>query len=345
MKLNPYNVARARWTEALADLNLPKYRFDQIERWLEKGVFSADEMKNLPLALRQVLSERFEFLTLKQHTVLCSKLDETRKYAFELVDGNIVEAVAMSYQDRRSICVSSQVGCRMSCHFCASTRSGLVRNLSTAELLAQVYLVEREEGRKIQNIVVMGIGEPFENYEALMSFFRFAHREHGLNIGYRHMTVSTCGLVPEMLKFSDEGLPITLALSLHAPTQKLRESIMPIAKRYGLEELMEACQQYIQRSGRRITYEYALMDGVNDSPEQAKQLLKLLRGQLCHVNLIPFNSFEEAGFHRSKPESISTFQRILQEGGLACTLRRSLGNDIMAACGQLRRQLKHDGQD
>ena len=340
---NIYDLDDAEIRRRLRGLELPDWRLKQIRSWLDQGVISAQAMTNLSLELRGELEKRFAFKTLELDRVLRSSEDGTAKYAFRLNDGQIIETVAMSYRYGRSVCVSSQVGCRMSCRFCASTLNGRLRNLSSAEMLAQVTEVARLENVRVRSLVVMGIGEPLENMEALLPFLRAAHRPEGPGISYRRMTVSSCGLVPEIRRFAEADLPITLAISLHAPNQKLRERLMPIAKACPLTQLMPACAAYQKRSGRRLTFEYLLIRDVNDTERHARELAALLRGLLCHVNLIPFNRFGDTPFERSRAESMRRFQEILEASHIACTMRRSLGNDIMAACGQLRRHVEEDG--
>lgn len=324
----------AAWVAAQG---FPAYRAGQIADWLDKGVQSSEALHNLPRALRDALGAAFSFSPLRCVDELKSALDETRKYVFRLQDGNHIEAVYMEYRHGASVCVSSQVGCRMGCTFCASTRAGFARDLRAAEMLAQVRHIAARVPRRISHAVVMGIGEPLENLPELIGFLRGLHEPRRFNISYRHMTVSTCGLIPEMLNFLGAKLPVNLAVSLHAPEQGLRERLMPIARRYPLPELLHACRRYVRESGRRITFEYALFKGVNDAPEQAEALVRLLRGLLCHVNLIPANPFPGSGFQPSAARSVRRFQAVLEAAGLPCSLRRTLGRDIMAACGQLRR--------
>lgn len=335
-----YDIPRAELLAELSTYGLPAYRFKQLCTWLDKGVEEAEEMSNLPKELRSTLAERYAFCSLECIEEYQSELDETKKFVFRLHDGNIVECVYMEYRYGRSVCISSQAGCRMGCRFCASTKAGFARNLSAGEMLAQLRLVARRSGKRISHVVVMGVGEPFENYDNLMMFLQEAHKPETFNISYRNMTVSTCGLIPEMLKFTDEHIPVTLAVSLHAADDQTRQELMPIAKRYTLDELLAACRYYIKHSGRRISFEYALFSGVNDSVADAQKLVRLLKSMLCHVNLIPANPFPGSRFACSSMQSIKQFKQVLDEAHIPCSIRRALGRDIMAACGQLRRRLE-----
>ncbi|HEX6987869.1 MAG TPA: 23S rRNA (adenine(2503)-C(2))-methyltransferase RlmN [Bacillota bacterium] len=323
------------------DLGEPAYRGDQIFEWIHRRrVTSFAGMTNLPLALR----ERLERLARIQAPVTLRRqvdpVDGTRKYLFQLEDGETVETVLMAYEHGYSICVSTQVGCRMGCRFCASTVGGRVRDLLAGEIVGQALAVQRDldaERARLGHVVVMGMGEPLENYEATTRFLRIIHDDHGLGIGWRHMTVSTCGLVPEIRRLAGEGLPITLAVSLHAPNDYVRMRIMPVNARYPVAALIDACRYYVEHTGRRITFEYIMLDGVNDDPELARELLILLDGLKCHVNLIPYNPVAERPFRTSPPERIRAFRDVLERGGLPVTVRRTLGQGIDAACGQLRR--------
>ena len=315
------------------------FRAAQIFDWLHvKKVKSLADMTNLPKALREKLAEETTLSTLQLHTRQISR-DGTRKYLFLLADHQAVESVLMHYDYGNTLCISSQVGCRMGCHFCASTIGGLVRNLLPGEMLEQVYRVEEEAGIIINHIVVMGTGEPLDNLENLIRFIHLLSHPKGKHLSQRNITVSTCGLVPEICKLAQEKLGITLALSLHAPEDALRQTMMPIAKRYTIAETLAACDDYFSRTGRRMSYEYSLVKGVNDAPEQARALAALLKGKNCHVNLIPVNPVAERSYETAGEESVALFQKILEKNGINATIRKKMGADIDGACGQLRRRL------
>lgn len=325
----------------LEELGEKPYRARQLYQWMhQKLARGFEEMKNLPLDLREKLGNRFFYTDLKLVRMQESAFDGTRKYLFELSDGNLVESVWMKYRHGNSVCVSSQVGCRMGCAFCASTIDGLERSLLPSEILDQIYAITRDTGERVSNVVVMGIGEPLDNYENLLLFIRLLTDENGLHISQRNVTVSTCGLVPEMKRLADEKLQITLALSLHAAFDEKRKKLMPVAKRYSIEELMEACAYYFEKTGRRITFEYALVGGVNDAKEDAEALGGLCRKLNCHVNLIPVNPIKERGFVQSERDAILAFKNKLEKYGRNVTIRREMGRDIDGACGQLRRRQK-----
>ncbi len=325
----------------LEELGEKTYRARQLYQWMhQKLARGFGEMKNLPLGLREKLGNRFSYTDLKLVRMQESALDGTRKYLFELSDGNLVESVWMKYRHGNSVCISSQVGCRMGCAFCASTIDGLERSLLPSEMLDQIYAITRDTGERVSNVVVMGIGEPLDNYENLLLFIRLLTDENGLHISQRNVTVSTCGLVPEMKRLADEKLQITLALSLHAAFDEKRKKLMPVAKRYSIEELMEACAYYFEKTGRRITFEYALVGGVNDAKEDAEALGGLCRKLNCHVNLIPVNPIKERGFVQSERDAILAFKNKLEKYGRNVTIRREMGRDIDGACGQLRRRQK-----
>lgn len=332
-----YDVSPSELSDWLSARDYPAYRARQISQWLAKGVNDVNDLRNLPMQLRTDLNLSFSFDGLRLLEAIPSTIDETVKYTSELYDGNIIESVFMKYRQGTSVCISSQAGCKMGCAFCASTGAGFGRNLTAGEMIAQVALIGRERKTRIDHVTVMGIGEPLENFDNLLTFLNYANLPQGLNIGMRKLTVSTCGLVPQIRRLAELGLAITLAVSLHAPNDEIRQKLMPVAKRWPLSELMPACREYQKITGRRMTYEYALFDGVNDGSDQARELVKLLRGQLCHVNLIPANTVENTGLFRSKESSVADFQEVLTDAGIACTVRRELGSDIAAACGQLRR--------
>lgn len=315
------------------------FRAEQMYEWMHvKLAEGFDEMTNLTKAFREDCKNKYLYTTLRIMRVQESQIDGTRKFLFGLWDGNVVESVWMKYRHGNSVCISSQVGCRMGCRFCASTLDGLERNLTPSEMLDQVYAITRLTGERVSNVVVMGTGEPLDNYGNLLLFLRILTDEHGLNISQRNVTVSTCGLVPEMRSLADEKLQITLALSLHAVTDEKRRRIMPIAKRYRIEELMEACDYYDRQTGRRITFEYSLAAGVNDTKEDARGLVRLAKPLHCHVNLIPVNPVKECGFTRTQAAQVKTFREILEKCGINTTIRREMGRDIDGACGQLRRK-------
>lgn len=322
------------------------FRAVQLYEWMHRKLARGfDEMTNLPLAMREQCGESYTYTALRIVKVQESAVDGTKKYLFALHDGNVVESVWMRYQHGNSVCISSQVGCRMGCRFCASTLDGLVRNLTPAEMLDQIYAITLETGERVSNVVVMGSGEPLDNYENLLRFLMLLTDENGLHISQRNVTVSTCGLVPMMRKLAQEKLQITLALSLHAATDEKRRELMPIANQYTLAELMEACIFYFEQTGRRITFEYSLVRDVNDMRQDAETLAALLRGQNCHVNLIPVNPVRERAYVQSDRRAVEGFAKILQKRGINATVRRELGRDIDGACGQLRRRFLEDKQE
>jgi len=317
-------------------IGVPAFRGAQIFDWIYKGKKSFREMNNLPEALRYELEDKAYLEKLNIRTVQKSKLDGTRKYLLELSDGNTIECVFMKYKFGNSICVSSQAGCRMGCRFCASTIKGLARNLTAGEMISQIMAAQEDSGEKIGHIVVMGSGEPFDNYENLSKFLRIVNEPKGLGIGMRNITVSTCGIVPMILRFAEDFNQVNLAISLHASSDEDRSAIMPINNRYDIKEVLSACDEYTKKTKRRITYEYTLVSGVNDSVQSAKRLAGLLKGKLCHVNLIPLNEVKDSGFVTVSKSKAFEFQKALEEAGIPATIRRELGDDIDAACGQLR---------
>ena len=332
--------------EYFRSLNLPRFRSKQVFSWLhEKRAASFDEMTNLPLSLRQQLAEQCTLTTLVIERKLVSQLDGTIKYLYRLPDGNHIESVLMRYEHGNSLCISSQVGCKMGCAFCASTKAGFVRNLTPSEILEQVYMAGRDTGEKISNIVMMGIGEPLDNYDNVLRFLELVSDPNGLNLSHRHISLSTCGVVDKIYDLADRDLQITLSISLHATTDSTRGEIMPINRRWGIKELLDACRYYTDKTHRRISYEYALIAGVNDSRKQAEELAALLKGMLCHINLIPVNYVREAGYEKSGKGQIYAFQKALNDRGMNATVRRTLGADINAACGQLRREAEEPGRE
>jgi len=324
-------------------LGEPKFRAGQIFDWIHrKKAGSFEEMSNLSKSLREKLSLSFSMTHMNPEEVLVSAVDGTRKYVFSLWDGNVIETVFMRYHHGNSVCISSQVGCRMGCTFCASTLEGCVRNLTAAEMLAEVYRIEKDTGERVSNVVIMGSGEPFDNYDEVVRFIRLVSCEKGNDMSARNITLSTCGIVPGILRFAGEGLPVTLALSLHAPSQELREKIMPIARAYKLDEVLDACRTYFQKTGRRISFEYSVVKGVNDTQEHAEKLAGLIRNVHGHVNLIPVNPVKETGYQSPDRTSVLRFCEILSSHGINATIRREMGRDISSACGQLRRRHIHD---
>lgn len=328
--------------KAVVDLGQPKFRGKQLWEWMYKGA-TFDEMTNLPENFRKKLAERYFSGKLGIKAKLCSKMDDTVKYLFDLGDGNLVESVLMKYKYGYSACVSTQVGCKMGCTFCASTKAGFVRNLTAGEILGQIISMNSDMGIRIGHVVLMGIGEPLDNYDNVLLFLKKAQSEEGLNISYRNISLSTCGLADKVLTLSEEKLPITLSVSLHSPFDAQRSEMMPVNRKYPLDKLLDACNIYILSTGRRITYEYALIEGVNDTKEHAAELIALLKGKLCHVNLIPVNKVEGTGYEKASKKNIIAFQELLEKGGVNATIRRTLGQDIEAACGQLRRAASEKG--
>ncbi len=327
----------------LAAIGEKDFRAKQLYDWMHrKLVRNFEDMSNISGSLKEICKKRYEYTALSCLRVQESAIDGTKKYLFGLSDGNVVESVWMQYKHGNSVCISSQAGCRMGCAFCASTIDGLERSLTPAEMLDQIYSITLLTGRRVSNVVVMGMGEPLDNYENLLRFLKLLTDEEGLHISQRNITVSTCGLVPEMRKLADQKLQITLALSLHAATDEKRKKLMPIAKKYSIEELMEACSYYFEQTGRRITFEYSLIGGINDTDEDAEELSKLLRPLNCHVNLIPVNPVKERDFMQSESSRISGFKNKLEKNRINVTIRREMGRDIEGACGQLRR--KHGKQ-
>lgn len=330
--------------EWMLSVGEPKYRAKQLFVQLHRGL-SPEEMTNVGKGTRAKLDEAFSWHLPVVEQKLVSAIDGTVKYLFGLSDGHCVESVVMRYEHGNTICISSQVGCRMGCKFCASTIGGRVRDLTAGELLGQVIAAQRDMGERISNIVMMGIGEPLDNYDNVLRFLHLVNAEEGINIGYRHISLSTCGLVDRIERLAEEGLPITLSISLHAPDDETRSAIMPINRKYGVDALLDACRAYFARTGRRISFEYTLIAGKNDSPESAEKLARVLNAKLrsrtetmpIHVNLIPVNEVAESGFRRSGKEAIAAFAKILEKRGIRATVRRKLGADINASCGQLRR--------
>ena len=322
----------------LAETGEKPFRAGQLYQWMHQKLASGfEEMTNLPKALREDLSRRCTYTCLEPVEILTSQLDGTRKYLFRLADGNVIESVFMRYHHGNSVCISSQVGCRMGCRFCASTLGGLTRNLAASEMLDQIYRIQRHCGERISNVVIMGTGEPLDNYEQVLKFIRMLSDGHGLNISQRNITMSTCGIVPGILRLAQEDLQITLALSLHASSQEKRCRLMPVAHQYELDQVLDACRRYFKATGRRITVEYSLVGGVNDTGEDAERLAALIGDLRCHVNLIPVNPIKERSYEESTKKNILNFKNKLEKCKINVTIRREMGRDINGACGQLRK--------
>ena len=334
--IKDYNLEELK--EEIVSLGEKKFRAEQIFKWLYVDkVKEFDEMTNLSIELREKLKENYTMCNYKIIRKQESQ-DGTKKYLFDVLDGNAIETVLMQYHHGKTICVSSQIGCKMGCKFCASTGANFARSLSAGEIVEQILAVEQDIQDKISNIVFMGIGEPFDNYDNVMKAVRIINNQKGLNIGARHISISTSGLVPRIYDFANEELQCTLSISLHATNNEKRSSMMPVNNRYPIEELMQACRDYIAKTNKRISFEYALAKDSNDNLDDAKELVKLLKGMICHVNLIPINKIENGKFSKSTNENIIKFRDYLNEHGIVATIRRELGSDIDAACGQLRRK-------
>ena len=315
------------------------FRAKQMYEWMHvKLVRSFDEMTNLSAKFREQCKEKYEYTCVNPVRIQESKIDGTKKFLFELSDGNVVESVWMQYKHGNSVCISSQVGCRMGCRFCASTLDGLVRGLTPSEMLDQIYQIGRDTGERVSNVVVMGTGEPMDNFDNLLKFIELLTDENGLNISQRNVTVSTCGIVPRMRELADKKLQITLALSLHASTQEKRLELMPVANKYEIHEVIDACKYYFEQTGRRVTFEYSLVGGVNDTDEDVRNLCRLIKGINCHVNLIPVNPIKERDYVQPDVRVTTEFKNKLEKNGINATIRREMGRDIDGACGQLRKR-------
>ena len=315
------------------------FRAKQVYEWLNtKLADSFEEMTNLSKNLREKLDATYRIPSVKMLERQVSEMDGTNKFLFQMEDGNVVESVLMRYKHGNSVCISSQVGCRMGCKFCASTIGGLERNLLSSEMLGQIYQIQKISGERVSNIVIMGTGEPLDNYDNFVRFIRLVSDENGLNISQRNITVSTCGIVPNIKRLAEEGFQITLALSLHGSTQEKRKTLMPIANKYELSEVLEACDYYFEKTGRRISFEYSLVQGVNDRDEDARELIGILKPRNCHLNLIPVNPIKERNFQKPSRKSAEEFKNKLEKNGINVTIRREMGSDIDGACGQLRRR-------
>lgn len=336
-KIDIRSLNSAELTAEITKRGLPRFRASQIYKWLhEKGVRSFSEMSNLSKDLRETLEAEFEIKNCTVDTKLCSSIDDTVKYLFELGDGEYIESVVMKYKYGYTICISSQLGCKMGCSFCASAIGGFQRHLTVSEMLSEIYTAQQDLGVRISHIVLMGTGEPLDNFENVMRFLELVTDENGLNISMRHISLSTCGVVPRIYDLAEKRLGLTLSVSLHAPNDRIRSQTMPVNQKWNVEELLTACRYYTKVTSRRISFEYAMIDGFNDTDECAKELASRLRGMLCHINLIPVNTVREKTYKKSKEDRIRRFSEILERNGLTVTVRRTLGSDINASCGQLR---------
>ena len=325
-------------TAALKEMGQPGFRAKQIYTWLHKGVRSYDEMTNISKELRTELSQRYPFTPPEVVRRQQSQRDGTIKYLWRLADGNCVETVLMRYNYGNTVCISTEVGCRMGCAFCASTIGGLVRRLEPHEMVAEVLFTQIDSGLPVSRVVLMGIGEPLDNFDNVMRFLELIGSKDGMNLGMRHISLSTCGLVPKIDELAEKKLQISLAISLHGPNDAIRDRVMPVNKAYPIDVLLAACRRYYEATSRRIHFEYAMIDGVNDREQDAKELLRRLKGLPAHFNLIPLNHVEESPLKPSSRTAVARFQKILEEGGITATVRRTLGSDIDASCGQLRRK-------
>ncbi len=324
--------------QVFVDIGEKAFRAKQVFEWIhEKCIEDIDEITVLSKKLKEKLNENYTIMNLEIVKRYDSKIDGTKKYLFSLDDGNVIESVMMKYKHGITVCLSTQIGCKMGCSFCASTKEGLIRNLNPSEILDQFYKIQKDIGEKISNVVLMGSGEPLDNYDYTIKFLKLLHSESGQNLSYRHITLSTCGIVPKIYELADENIPINLSISLHSPFDEERRKIMPVSEKHTINDILEACDYYIEQNNRRITFEYTLIDGVNDSEEYALELSRLLRGMLAHVNLIPLNPIDEFDHEKSVDQSIKRFKNILDNRGITATIRREMGTDINAACGQLRR--------
>jgi len=345
MKQDIKSMTLAELTDDFSRMGLPAFRAEQVVSWLYRGARSFDEMTNLSKDLRSTLSEAYNITTPAVVRRQISAQDGTMKYLWRLADGNCVETVLMRYRYGNSVCISSEVGCPMGCKFCASTLGGLIRRLTASEMIDQVLFAGLDSGLPISHVVLMGIGEPLDNLENVLRFLELANSPEGLNIGMRHISLSTCGLVDRIDELAEKKLQLTLSVSLHAPDDESRSKIMPVNRRYNVETLLDACRRYFEKTGRRVSFEYTMIDGVSDSPRQAELLASRLRGMAAHVNLIPLNHVEETGLHPSSRQAVAAFQAVLEKHGIPATVRRSLGGDIDASCGQLRRKFEREDHE
>ncbi|MBE5840398.1 MAG: 23S rRNA (adenine(2503)-C(2))-methyltransferase RlmN [Butyrivibrio sp.] len=338
-KIDIKSLSLSELEESIKELGEPKFRAKQLYEWMHvKKARSYDEMTNISKSLKEKCIEHYDYTALQVVDVQKSKIDDTQKFLFGLSDGNVIESVFMKYKFGNSVCISSQVGCRMGCRFCASTIDGVVRNLEPSEMLDQIYAISRETGEKISRVVVMGSGEPLDNYDNLLKFIKLLTDENGMNMGQRNLTVSTCGIVPNIYRLADEELSINLALSLHASNNEKRKKLMPIAEKYSIDEVLDACRAYFDKTGRQLTFEYSLVSGVNDTDEDAAELSKLLEGINAVVNLIPVNPIKERDFKPTDRSGALAFKNKLEKSRINVTIRREMGRDIDGACGQLRRR-------
>ena len=342
--MNLKNLTQQEIAGILKELGQPAFRAKQVYTWLHKGVRSYDEMTNLPKALRDQLSANYPINPPKVVRKQESKKDGTIKYLWQLSDGNCVETVLMRYNYGNTVCISTEVGCAMGCAFCASTIGGLVRRLEPFEMLDEVLFTQIDSGLPVSRIVLMGIGEPLDNFDNMMRFLELVNSEAGMNISMRHISLSTCGLIPKIDALAEKKLQISLAISLHGPNNEIRSKIMPVNRAYPMEDLLEACRRYFAATGRRIHFEYAMIDGVNDREADAKEILQRMRGLPAHFNLIPLNHVEESPLKPSSKAAVAKFQKILEDGGITATVRRTLGGDIDASCGQLRRKYNKESK-
>lgn len=343
MKKDIKSMTLSELEEEIKVLGQPKFKAKQIYLWLHKNLANSfDEMTNISKQLREILNNNFEIYNSSIEKKLVSVYDDTVKYLFRLNDGEYIESVVMKYKYGYTICVSSQVGCKMGCTFCASTIAGFVRNLTASEILSQVHTAQRDLNVRISHIVLMGVGEPMDNFDNVLRFIRLVTDENGLNIGMRNISLSTCGVVDGIYRLMNEKLQLTLSVSLHAPNDEIRSRTMPINRKWNIDELLKACRDYTKTTSRRISFEYAMISGVNDSDECANELASKLKGMLAHVNLIPVNEVKETGYKKSNPERIESFISILESNGIVATVRRTLGSDINASCGQLRRKINEE---
>ncbi|MCR4757672.1 MAG: 23S rRNA (adenine(2503)-C(2))-methyltransferase RlmN [Butyrivibrio sp.] len=338
-KIDIKSLSLSELEDSIKELGEPKFRAKQLYEWMHvKKARSYDEMTNISKSLKEKCIEHYDYTALQVVDVQKSKIDDTQKFLFGLSDGNVIESVFMKYKFGNSVCISSQVGCRMGCRFCASTIDGVVRNLEPSEMLDQIYAISRETGEKISRVVVMGSGEPLDNYDNLLKFIKLLTDENGMNMGQRNLTVSTCGIVPNIYRLADEELSINLALSLHASNNEKRKKLMPIAEKYSIDEVLDACRAYFDKTGRQLTFEYSLVSGVNDTDEDAAELSKLLEGINAVVNLIPVNPIKERDFKPTDRSGALAFKNKLEKSRINVTIRREMGRDIDGACGQLRRR-------
>ena len=342
--MNLKSLTQPELAAILKELGQPAFRAKQVYSWLHKGVRSYDEMTNLPKGLRDVLAEKYPINAPKVVRKQESQKDGTIKYLWQLSDGNCVETVLMRYHYGNTVCISTEVGCAMGCAFCASTIGGLVRRLEPFEMLDEVLFTQIDSGLPISHIVLMGIGEPLDNFDNVMRFLELVNSPDGMNISMRHISLSTCGLIPKIDALAEKKLQISLAVSLHGPNNEKRSKVMPVNKAYPIEPLLDACRRYYEKTGRRIHFEYAMVDGLNDGEEDARELLRRLKGLGAHVNMIPLNHVEESPLKPSSRAAVAKFQKILEEGGVTATVRRTLGSDIDASCGQLRRKYNKENQ-